>query len=189
MIDKYGEDNVSQICTFTRMQGRAALKDVLRVRGVCSFDEMNEITSFVPDESEISDKLEEMRKADREAGGDGEASIIYWALENHPKELSNWCHIDDDGKLQGPLAKVFEQAIRLEGTKRSLGKHPAGLILSNEPLSNVCPMVYDKSEGNFYCGMEQQDLEDCGHIKFDFLSLACLNKIHMAIDILSGKIE
>ena len=176
--EKYGSDRVAQILTFSRMQGRGALKDVLRAHSACGFEEMNRITTWIPDEADISDQLQEMRDADKDSGGDGEASIIMWALENHKKELENWCHIDDNGNLQGPMARRFEQAIRLEGTKRAQSKHAAGIVIAQEPLSHVCPMVHDKKSSQMIAGMEMGDLESMGHVKFDILGIALLDKIH-----------
>ena len=71
---------------------------------------MNRITKSIPDEAKIADELQEMKDED------GQASIIRWALENNGKQLKEWCYLDDEGELQGPLAKRFEQAIRLEGS-------------------------------------------------------------------------
>ena len=176
--ERYGQGKVAQILTFSRMQGRGALKDVLRVHSSCNFDEMNRITQWIPDEADISDQLQEMREADKESGGDGEASIIQWALENHEEELKQWCYIDDSGNLQGPMAKRFEQAIRLEGTKRSQSKHAAGIVISQDPLNEVCPMVYDKKSKEMIAGMEMGDLESMGHVKFDILGIALLDKVH-----------
>jgi len=176
--EKYGNDKVSQILTFSRMQGRGALKDVLRAHSTCGFEEMNRITKWIPDEAEISDQLQEMREADKESGGDGDASIIMWALENHVEELKQWCYIDSDGSLKGPMAKRFEQAIRLEGTKRSQSKHAAGIVIAQQPLKEVAPLVYDKKSKETIAGMEMGDLEAMGHVKFDILGIALLDKIH-----------
>tara|TARA_R100000995_G_C3473208_1_gene119450 strand:+ start:100 stop:1308 length:1209 start_codon:yes stop_codon:yes gene_type:complete len=176
--EKYGQDRVAQILTFSRMQGRGALKDVLRVHSACGFEEMNRITKWIPDEAEISDQLQEMREADKESGGDGDASIIMWALENHPEELKQWCYIDSNGNLQGAMAKRFEQAIRLEGTKRSQSKHAAGVVVSQQPLNEVAPLVFDKKTKEPIAGMEMGDLEAMGHVKFDILGIALLDKIH-----------
>ena len=153
------------------MQGRSVLKDVLRVHSACGFEEMNRITKWIPDEAEISDQLEEMRE-------DGEASIIRWALENNSKELEHWCYKDANGKLQGSMAKRFEQAIRLEGTNRSQSKHAAGIVIAQEPLNEICPILYDKRTGQNIAGMEMNDLEAMGHVKFDILGIALLDKVH-----------
>jgi len=169
---KWGSDKVAEMITFSRMQGRGALKDVLRVHEACSFEEMNRITECIPQEAEIIDQLQLMREET------GEASIIGWALENNAKELSQWCVMKEDGSLDGPLAKLFEQAIRLEGTKRSQGTHASGIIISPETLAEVCPMVYDKKSDNLMiAGLEMNDLEAMGLVKFDILSLGCLDKI------------
>ena len=168
---KYGHDKVSQMITFNTMKGRGALKEVLRVYGNISFDEMNKITKYIPDEAKIADELQEMKEET------GEASIIGWALENNVDNLKEWCYLLDDGTLSGPLAKRFEQAIRLEGTKSNQSKHAAGVVISQEKLSEICPMVYDNKNKQLIAGMEMQDLESLGVIKFDILGIAMLDKI------------
>jgi len=157
--------------TFNTIKGRGALKDVLRVYGNIGFEEMNKITKNIPDEAKIADELQEMKEET------GESSIIRWALENNVDKLREWCYIDDDGELQGPLAKRFEQAIRLEGTKSNQSKHAAGIAISSEPLNEICPMIYDTKNNELIAGMEMQDLESIGIIKFDILGVAMLDKI------------
>ena len=169
--DTYGENKVSQMITFNTIKGRGALKDVLRVYGNISFDEMNKITKNIPDEAKIADSLQSMKDAT------GESSIIRWTLENNSDKIKEWCSIDKNGELQGPLAKRFEQAIRLEGVKSNQSKHAAGIAISSEPLSQICPMVYDSKNKQMIAGMEMQDLESIGIIKFDILGVAMLDKI------------
>jgi DNA polymerase-3 subunit alpha len=169
--DKYGHDKVSQMVTFNTIKGRGALKDVLRVYGNVSFEEMNRITKNIPDEAKIADELQEMKEET------GEASIIRWALENNSDKLKEWCYIDDNNELQGPLAKRFEQAIRLEGTKSNQSRHAAGIAISSDPLKDICPMVYDSKNEQLIAGMEMQDLEGIGIIKLDILGVAMLDKV------------
>jgi len=164
--EKYGEENVSQMITFGRLQGRSAIKEVLRINDAVSFAEMNEITDSIPDEAKISDQLELME----------DKSVIRWALDNDPEKLKNWVFINDDGKLDGPLANLFKQAINIEGTNKSQGKHPAGVIISKYKLSDVCPMTVDKS-GDPVVAFEMNPLEIQGHVKFDVLGIDLLSKI------------
>lgn len=180
--DKYGHDKVSQMITFNTMKGRGALKDVLRVYGNIGFEEMNRITKNIPDEAKIADELQEMKEET------GEASIIRWALENNSEKLKEWCYIDDNGELQGPLAKRFEQAIRLEGTKSNQSKHAAGIAISYDPLQELCPMIYDSKTNQPIAGMEMQDLEALGVIKFDLLGIALLDKVMCISDLLKNGI-
>ncbi len=181
--NKYGHNKVSQMVTFNTIKGRGALKDVLRVYGNISFDEMNRITKNIPDEAKIADELQEMKEET------GEASIIRWALENNKEKLKEWCYIDDNGELQGPLAKRFEQAIRLEGTKSNQSKHAAGIAISSEPLNELCPMVYDSKNDQLIAGMEMQDLESLGIIKFDILGIAYLDKVMCIQDLLANGVQ
>lgn len=169
--NQYGSDKVSQMITFNTIKGRGALKDVLRVYGNVSFDEMNNITKNIPDEAKIADELQEMKEET------GEASIIRWALENNADKLKEWCYLDEKGETQGPLAKRFEQSMRLEGTKSNQSKHAAGIAISANPLHEICPMVYDTKNDQMIAGMEMQDLESIGIIKFDILGVAMLDKV------------
>ena len=164
--EKYGHENVAQMITFGRLQGRAALKEVLRINDAVPFSEMNTITDSIPDEARISDQLELME----------DKSIIKWTLENEPDDLKNWCIMDDDGVLVGPLAHLFEQAIKIEGTNKSQGKHPAGVIISKHRLAEVCPMTKDKS-GDTVAAFDMGDMETQGHVKFDVLGIDLLSKI------------
>jgi DNA polymerase-3 subunit alpha len=181
---KFGHDKVAQMLTFSRMQGRSAFKDVCRVRGACDAATMNRITEHIPDEAEIADQLQDMRELDKKQGGDGEASILRWALENHARELKQWAFIATDGSIQGEFGPVFEQAIRLEGTRRSQGKHAAGVVISPTPLAETCPMVYDKNTQEMIAGMEMNDLEAMGMVKFDCLGIAMLDKLHGVVNLL-----
>lgn len=178
----YGSDRVSQIVTLGRMQGREALKSVFRAHEAAGQELANTIASFIPDESKIADELEQQRQEF------GESSIISWALEHNAAKLKEWVEFDDNGELQGSMAKLFEQAIRLEGTKRNQSKHAAGVIIYPEPLAENCPMLYDKSNNVMIAGMEMGDLEKMGGVKFDILGLAAYDKIMACCDsIASGE--
>ena len=165
--EKYGSDKVGQMVTFGRLQGRSALKEVLRMNEACSYDEMNRITKSLPHEHEISDQLADM----------DESSVIQWTLINQPEVLRDYCRLNDDGTLEGDYAKLFEQAMRIEGTFKSQGKHAAGVVISSHSLDEVCPMVRDKKGTEKIAGMEMNDLESMGHVKFDILGVSLLDKI------------
>lgn len=167
--EKYGHNNVSQMLTFGRLQGRSAIKEVLRVNNACGFSEMNEITKYIPDEAAISDQLAEMDEEDR--------SIIRWALINHADDLRDYCYINDDGELKGDYSEYFQQAIDIEGTFKTQGKHAAGVVISAEPLYKVCPMVNQKHGSEKIAGLEMADLEALGHVKFDVLGINLLDKL------------
>lgn len=181
---KYGHDRVCQMVAFQTLKGREALKMVLRVHEEGDHDEWNRITKNIPQDSAISDDLQEMLEET------GESSIIQWALENNAKELREWCWIGDDGQYEGPLARRFAQAKRLEGTKKADGRHPSGVVIAPEPIANLCPMLYDKNTGQTKAGLEMGDLESMGIPKFDVLGVAAIDKLMMVRDLMrTGKIS
>jgi len=169
--NKYGDSQVCQMLTFGRLAGRSILKEVLRVNESCGFDQMNNITEKIPNEAAISDLLEEMENP----------SVIRWALENDKNALIDYCWIDDDDNLQGEYAKVFEQAMRMEGIFKTQGKHAAGVVIASDDLTKICPMVKSSRSSEQIAGMEMQDLESLGCVKFDILGVSCLEKIYNTI--------
>jgi DNA polymerase-3 subunit alpha len=174
---RYGEDNVAQMITYTTAKGRGALKDVLRAYGM-PFDTMNKITKYLPEEAKIADELQQMKQ------DYGESSIIKWALEHDDSgKLKEWCYLEDD-ELQGPYAKRFQQAIDYEDTKLSRSKHAAGVVITESPIAEMCPMVYDTKNKTTIAGFELNDLESVGCIKFDLLGLNFLDKVMGIKDIL-----
>ena len=176
---KYGHGHVSQMITFGRLQGRSAIKEVLRINEACSFSEMNAITKSVPNEADISDQLAEMDDEDR--------SIIRWSLINRADELRDFCHINDNGVLEGDYAEYFQQAIDIEGTFKTQGKHAAGVVISKDKLENVCPMVQPKGATEKIAGLEMSDLEALGHVKFDVLGINLLDKLMKIKELTNGE--
>ena len=134
------------------------------------FSVVKMITSSVPDESKIEDQLQVIRD------NGGNASAILWSLNNKRKALEEYCYVDDDGTLQGEYKIAFEQAIRLEGTRRIQSKHASGLAIASVPISEIAPTVYDKSSSNPIAGFEMDDLSDAGAPKLDILGTVVLDK-------------
>jgi DNA polymerase III subunit alpha len=176
--NKYGADRTAQICTFGRLQGRSALREVLRVNGACDINTINQISKLLPEENKIADLLEE----------DQETSIVRWTLKNRPKLLEEYCTMDDQENLIGDLSSYFAQAIRIEGVYKSQGKHAAAVVICSEKLDEICPMVYHQETGQKLIGYDMYAAESAGTLKFDFLGVAALDKIMRVKQLLRGDI-
>lgn len=175
--NKYGEDQVGQIITFQTLKGKAALTRTMAARGNISFLEQKAITKCLLDESKVSDDLQDIEDEY------GYSSSILWALENTPDKLKDWCYLGKDGKLEGKLSKIFEQAIRIEHTKIIAGKHAAGVVISNQPISESAPMVLDNKGKSMLAGFEGPSCEEVGLLKLDCLGIRTLDKIIDVVDI------
>ncbi len=171
--DRYGKDCVLKISTFGRLQGRTILKEVLRIHEACDFRTMNDITKFIPDESKISDELQELKDEDEE-----NAKILYWTLVNNAKELAPWVKLED-GTYSGEFGKFFAQAIRLEGLYKQIGEHASGVIVAPTAVSNYCPLIHSKKK--MLAGMPYPLLEKMGLTKIDILGVSVYQKLSMIL--------
>jgi DNA polymerase III subunit alpha len=148
---KYGAENVSQIITFGKLQARAVLKDVGRVLGL-SFAETDQLTKLMPDELHIT------------IGG---------ALEKEPR-------LREKAEQEPKTAKVIEYARSLEGLYRNAGVHAAGVIITEHPLVNYCPLFVGR-DGAVVTQLDKDSAEAIGLVKFDFLGLKTLTVIDHAV--------
>jgi DNA polymerase-3 subunit alpha len=178
--NKYGHDRVGHIVTLSSLQGRGALKEILRVYNACSHLEMSEITKQIPQEAEISDLLEDMRKQK------GYSSILEWTLENEPELVSQYCRLED-GKLVGDYARYFELAIKIEGVKKNTGQHASGIVISSEPLEDVVPL--HNQGGELIIGLEMDSAKKFGLVKFDILGLKGLSCISDATRLINEELS
>jgi len=148
---KYGVDNVCQIITFGKLQTRAVLKDVGRVLGL-SFAESEQITKLIPDDLKIT---------------------ISKALDQEPR-------LREKMENEPRTAKVIEYSLALEGLYRNAGIHAAGVIITEEPVVNYCPLYVGK-DGDVVTQFDMGFAEKIGLVKFDFLGLKTLTVIDHAV--------
>lgn len=194
LINKYGEDKVCQIVTFGRLQGKAALKEVFRAQpdlvkhlmkvkatkegknpdeiSITPFDLCNEITGLMPDEASIIDDLQKIR----EETENHDYGILNWSIDNveKVKEYYQW------------YKPLFDQSMRLEGTKKSQSKHAAGIIIADVPISDLVPLVYDSKNKTRIVGLEMGAAEALGCVKFDLLGIVALDKLWHCQDLING---
>jgi len=149
VVDKYGKDHVCQIITFGTMKAKAAIRDVGRVMEM-PYAEVDRIAKLVPDHLNIT--LDE-------------------ALESEPrlKDL-----VDTDPKIR----EVFETARALEKSPRHASTHAAGVVISQDPLTNHVPLYKGtKDTDEIVTQFPMGDVEKVGLVKFDFLGLKTLTMI------------
>jgi len=140
---KYGTDCVCQIITFGTMASRGVLKDVGRVLDFPVSD-INDICKKVPQ---------------------GPGASLKAALETDT-ELQE---IRD----QSPQHKrLFELALKLEGSARHNSIHAAGVVIADKPLEEYVPLA--KNGDDVITQWQMTELEEVGLLKMDFLGLKTL---------------
>jgi DNA polymerase-3 subunit alpha len=79
---KYGSEKVGQIITFSTIKGRAAIKDIFRIKGA-NYEVAHAICETIPQESIIADEIEHKIK-----DGDPNYNILKWTME-HSEHFKN----------------------------------------------------------------------------------------------------
>lgn len=161
--NKYGAANVAQIGTFGTMGAKAALKDVGRALNI-PLARVDQVTKLIP--SKLNITLEESLKE-----------------EPQLRKL-----IDEDQEI----ARLYENARRLEGTVRNVSTHAAGVVIADKPLESLVPLQKipnkDKDKEVVSTQWEMGDVEKAGLLKMDFLGLRNLTSLAMAIQLIEKKL-
>ncbi|MBN8541668.1 MAG: DNA polymerase III subunit alpha [Deltaproteobacteria bacterium] len=151
---RYGDENVSQIITYGKLQTRAAIKDVGRVLGM-TFAEVDVITKLIPEKLGIT---------------------IDEAIADEPRLREQ---IDQNPQI----ANLIDLAKKIEGLVRNAGIHAAGVVIGDAPLVTYAPM-YRGAADERVVQYDMKWAEKIGLIKFDFLGLKTLTHIKNCLDLI-----
>lgn len=152
-LQKYGKDNVAQIITFGTMKAKMALKDVGRVLSV-PLSKVNHLAKLVPEDLNIT--LEKALEKDQ--------------------DLRTLYETDEE------VTKLFDMALKLEGSIRNTGIHAAGIIISGAPLTELIPICAAKDSDMPVTQFSMKPVESVGMLKVDFLGLKTLTAIQICVD-------
>lgn len=134
----YGYDHVSHIVTFNTLQARQAIRDVGRVMNI---------------PARIVDELSKMLKN----------TPKITLMQAYNENVLFRKRIQSDQKL----TELFKMCVNVEGLPRHTSLHAAGIVLSDQPIVNVCPLV--SVDGDIQATQFTAEYqEDLGLIKMDF---------------------
>jgi len=155
--EKYGSSRVANIVTFGKMAARAAVRDVARVLEV-PYAEADRLSKMIPP-----------------------------PVQGRHIPLSKSIQDDPDLKAEyesNEVAKrVFDYAIRLEGTIRSHGVHAAGVVIAPDDIVKYAPLEMAQ-KGVVSTQYAMGPVEELGLLKMDFLGLSNLTIINNALRII-----
>ncbi|MBM4053883.1 MAG: DNA polymerase III subunit alpha [Planctomycetes bacterium] len=152
---KYGGDsNVAQIITFGTMKAKAVIRDVGRVLDI-PLSEVDKIAKLIPNTLNIT--LEE-------------------AMEQEPA-------LKDLYKTDKQCKDLFDISKKLEGLCRHASVHAAGIVISDEPLTEYVPLAKkgDAVTTQFY---DEILVDKIGLLKADFLGVRKLTVIKRALQLI-----
>ena len=117
VIEKYGQDHVSQIVTFGTMAARAAVRDVGRALDI-PYALCDKVAKLIPQSVGMT--------INRAMEGSRELTDLY----------------NNDASVK----ELLDMALKLEGTPRHASTHAAGVVIADKPVSEYVPLsVNDQS--------------------------------------------
>lgn len=156
-VEKYGKDRVANIVTFGRMAARNAVRDVARVLQV-PYAEADRMAKMIPPPVQ------------------GRHIPLSDSLQNSP-DLKYEYQSNDSAK------RVFDLAMKLEGTIRSHGVHAAGVVIAPDDIVKFAPLEMAQ-KGVIATQYSMGPIADLGLLKMDFLGLSNLTIIKNALRII-----
>ncbi|MCR6490322.1 error-prone DNA polymerase [Amycolatopsis sp. OK19-0408] len=79
--------------------------------------------------------------------------------------------------------EVIQLAFALEDFPRHLGIHSGGMVMCQEPVSQVVPVEWARMENRSVIQWEKEDCAAAGLVKFDLLGLGMLSALHYMLDL------
>ncbi|MDH3309756.1 MAG: DNA polymerase III subunit alpha [Gammaproteobacteria bacterium] len=149
---RYGADRVAQIITHGTMAAKAVVRDVGRVMDH-PYAYVDKLAKLIP--FEIGMTLER-------------------ALEIEPQLAERY-------KKEEDVRDLLDTARTLEGMARSAGKHAGGVVIAPGPLTDFMPLYCEQGGKQTVTGLDMEDVEKIGLVKFDFLGLRTLTIIDKAV--------
>ncbi|MBK1783555.1 error-prone DNA polymerase [Prauserella cavernicola] len=85
-----------------------------------------------------------------------------------------------------PMPPVLvELANQLGDAPRHLGIHPGGMVITDQPISEVVPVEWARMPGRTVLQWDKDDCAAIGLVKFDLLGLGMLSAIRYAIELVA----
>ncbi|HEU4838943.1 MAG TPA: DNA polymerase III subunit alpha [Micavibrio sp.] len=154
---RYGKDRVAQIITFGKLQARNTVRDVGRVLQM-PYGQVDRLAKMIPNNPA------------------------------HPVTLQQ--ALDADADLRAEAAKdensqkLIDIALQLEGLYRHASTHAAGVVISDRPLHQLCPVYRDPRSDMPVTQFNMKYVEQAGLVKFDFLGLKTLTVVQKAVQLI-----
>ena len=154
-VERYGRDHVAQIITFGTLGARAALRDVARALNLGN-PAGDRLARLVPTRLGIT---------------------LPDALNENP-ELASLRNSDETSR------KIIDTALDLEGAVRHASTHAAGVVISEDPLTDYVALqrsTSDDADAPPTTQFAMGPVADVGLLKMDFLGLTNLTILDRAM--------
>ncbi len=150
--DRYGADRSALVAAFPTYRPRGAVRDLGKALGLPP-EELERVAKMVG----FHERSGEIAKDVATAIGSERAATPRWQA----------------------LLALCPEAM---GLPRHASQHPGGMVISTEPLVDVCPVVPAAMEGRQIVQWDKDSCSDAGLLKIDLLGLGMLSAVERCVD-------
>ncbi|MBW9208328.1 error-prone DNA polymerase [Mumia sp. zg.B21] len=101
------------------------------------------------------------------------------------KQIDRWSSLPRDEATEDVPEPVLDLAEQLLKAPRHLGIHSGGMVLTDRPVGEVCPIEHARMEDRTVLQWDKDDCAWMGLVKFDLLGLGMLGAIQHTFDIVA----
>lgn len=159
---EYGSNRVSGVATFGSEKSKSAIQTACRGLGIDPATAQY-LASLIPEDRGKVRTLHQCMFGDTENGWEPVKQFVNEMSQNYPE--------------------VWEVSSKIEGLVNRLGSHAGGVIFKDEDFTESVSLMRTP-KGEIITAYDLHDVEYCGDIKYDVLSVEGLDKIHNCLDLL-----
>ncbi len=93
--------------------------------------------------------------------------------------------LDEDHSIPAPVIDLADQLLR---APRHLGIHSGGMVLTDRPVGEVCPIEPGRMQDRTVLQWDKDSCAWMGLVKFDFLGLGILSAIQHSFDLVAERV-
>ncbi len=180
VVEKYGKNQVAQIITYGTMAAKSSIADVARVMDL-PLQQSRILSSLVPERPGMNLKrLITAPITTKEKKKDDEKSLEE-KEQLQPDDVEKVKKLREFHAGTDELAKVLQEAMKLEGSVRNTGIHASAIIIAPKDLTELMPVATSKESTLWLTQIEGNSIEEAGVIKMDFLGLKTLSILKTAL--------
>ncbi|MEO7017510.1 MAG: error-prone DNA polymerase, partial [Leifsonia sp.] len=100
------------------------------------------------------------------------------------KQIDTWGSIQTtaDHDIPKPVVELAQQVLKFP---RHLGIHSGGMVLTDRPIGEVCPIEHARMENRTVLQWDKDDCAWMGLVKFDLLGLGILSALHYSMEVVA----
>lgn len=161
--EKYGDDKVISVGTFSKLGNASAAKDLLRIHEI-DFQMSNQFTKLLKKEITWEENIENIKK--------NNSKMYQFYLENKD---------------------ILDLVPQFTGKTRQTGKHAGGVVITKEPFNDIIPTIrVGGAKGEVVTAFEEsstnQSLDEIGIIKYDILAIKILDILKNSVNLIKEEL-